>query len=99
MIFFAKMQGFLFKILKSFLDSKHTFHAFISYGCKAFPVVIHVILLFVCKFLSLVFILMNIRDANAFEVNGNHDATTAMHKMLTSLFMKLLSDLTGRCEI
>ena len=51
------------------------FHAFISYGCKAFPVVIHVILLFVCKFLSLVFILMNIRDANAFEVNGNHDAT------------------------
>ena len=42
---------------------------------------------------------MNIRDANAFEVNGNHDATTAMHKMSTSLFMKLLSDLTDRCEI
>ena len=42
---------------------------------------------------------MNIRDANAFEVNGNHDATKAVHEMLTSLFMKLLSDLTGRCEI
>ena len=57
------------------------------------------ILLFVCKFLSLVFILRNNRDANAFEVNGNHDATKAVHEMLTSLFMKLLSDLTDRCEI
>ena len=98
MIFFVKILRISLRNIK-ILSRLQTFHAFISSGCKAFPVVIHVILLFVCKFLSLVFILMNICDANAFEVNGNHDATEAAYEMLTSLFMKLLSDLTDRCEI